>query len=211
MNTNPEIGHTARLLCEDPFWKMYGDFTHWRIDPFIRQLETKKQKGRILPFVRGLRLSAHLIYAIREILSGSGLTANWGHLLDKSNTFCSCECDVIIHHNGHIGRWDGTEKPIMDFRFIEQQKAVAVISCKSYLRSGDIDREYCELMKQFVNKIWLFSECCGPRSAQNIRSRALEYGYEDFWHLYTWSRQTDPEPNKIGWNKFVEEVRKLEQ
>lgn len=211
MNGDPHSGHTGRLLCEEPFWRMYGDFTHWRIDPFIRRLEAKKQRGRILPFVRGLRLSAHLIYSVREILEGTGLTADWGHLLDERNNFCSCECDVIIHHEGYIGRWNGREKPIMDFRFIEQQKAIAVISCKSYLRSGDLDKKYCELMKPFVKKIWLFAECCGPRSAESVEKKALRFGYKKFWYLYKWSKQTDPKPNRNGWNKFVKEVRKLKQ
>jgi len=211
MNTNSSTGHLIQLLYEEQFMQMFQDFSNWRINDFIRQMEKEKKKGRILPFVRGLRLSAHLIYAIREILTGTGLTANWGHLIDESGNFCSCECDVIIHHEGHIRRWNGTEKPIMDFRFIEQRKAVAVISCKSYLRSGDIDSEYSKLMKPFVRKIWLFAECCGPRSAESIRKKALDFGYEEFWYLYTWSKQTNPEPNRIGWNKFVQEVKNLKQ
>lgn len=210
MLINPKDGHTARLLYETPFMRLFAEMMEWRIDPFIRELEREKQKGRIFPFARGLRLSANLIYVIREILSGTNLTANWGQLLDRRGNYCSCECDVIIHCKGHIGRWNGTnEKPIMDFRFIEQQKAVAVISCKSYLRSGDIDTEYCKLMKPFVKKIWLFAECCGPRSAESIERKALRFGYKKFWYLYTWSKQTSPRPNRDGWSKFVKEVRKL--
>lgn len=209
MSVNPGAGRLVQLLLEERFMNMFGDFSHWRIDDFIRQMEAERRKGRILPFVRGLRLSAHLIYATREILSGTNLTANWGHLLDKSGNFCSCECDVIIHREGHIRQWNDTREPIMDFRFIAQQKAVAVISCKSYLRSGDIDREYCKLMKPFVRKIWLFAECCGPLSTESIQQKALKFGYKKFWYLYTWSKQTQPEPNRYGWNEFVEEVKKL--
>jgi len=209
MNPTVHIGHTAKLLCEEPFWRLYEDFTKWRIDPFIRQLEKGKKRGRILPFVRGLHLSAHLIYAIREVLSGTNLTADWGHLLDKTGSFCSCECDVIIHHKGYKGRWNGNEKPIMDFRFIEQEKAVAVISCKSFLRSTDIDKEYSKLMEPYIKRIWLFAECCGPRSTKSIENKSKEFGYEKFWHLYTWSKQKNPEPNQDGWTKFVKEVEKL--
>ncbi len=201
----------GKLLQEERFMHMFSEFTNWRIDPFIRQQEARRAKGRVLPFVRGLRLSAQLIYMIREILSGSGLTANWGHLLDSDESFCSCECDVIIHRNGHIRQWDGNNSPIMDFRFIKQEQAVAVISCKSNLRSSDVDKEYCESMKPFVNKIWLFAECCGPRSTDSIRNKALTLGYEKFWPLYIWSKQKDPEPNRAGWNDFVAEVEKLRQ
>lgn len=211
MNANSLAGHMTRLLREEPFMKMFESFQIWRIDPFIRDMEARRQKGRILPFVRGLRLSALLIYEIRQLLKGTGLTANWGHLVDETDTFCSCECDVIIHREvGEIQRWNGdSNEPVMDFRFIEQKSAVAVISCKSYLRSSGIDTEYCKLMKPFVGKIWLFAECCGPRSAKSIQTKALELGYEKFWYLYTWSKQTAPEPNKYGWNEFVEAVRKL--
>lgn len=210
MSGDIPAGHMGRMLHEERFMQMFGDFTNWRIDDYMRQMEAEKRKGRILPFIRGLRLSAHLIYLIRELLSGSGLTANWGHLLDNELTFCSCECDVIIHRNGHVRQWNGTsDKPVMDFRFIKSEQAVVVISCKSHLVSSNIDRDYCESMKTFVDKVWLFAECCGPKSVESIRSRAEEYGYQKFWALYTWTKQTVPIPDKKGWNDFVKEVEKL--
>lgn len=209
MNKNSSMGHMVKLLYEEQLNRMFQGFVTWRIDPYIRKMEKTRQKGRILPFVRGLRLSVQLIYAIRDILKGTNLTANWGHLIDSNGNFCSCECDVIIHSEGYIGRWNGSEAPIMDFKFIDQQYALAVISCKSYLRSGDIDREYCKLMRPFIKKIWLFAECCGPQSVKNIERNALKFRYEKFWHLYVWSKQTYPELNKPGWNKFVEEIKKL--
>ena len=212
MNAKSSTGHIKRLLYEERLMEMFSTFQSWRMDSFIRDMEAKKQKGRILPFVRGLRLSALLIYAIREMLEGTDLTANWGHLIDDEGHYCSCECDVIIHQGGGlVRRWNGTNEPVMDFRFIEQERAVAVISCKSYQRSGDIDREYCTLMEPFVKKVWLFVECCGPRSTESIRIKSLEFGYEEFWYLYTWSKQTDPQPNREGWIRFVEEVKKLAQ
>jgi hypothetical protein len=209
MSTNQKIKGIGRLLKEERLGQMFQEFSTWRIDPFIREMEAKRQKGRVLAFVRGLRLSAHLIYTIREILSGTNLTADWGHLLDESEDFCSCECDVIIHRKGWFRRWNGTHEPVMDFQFIKQSEVVAVISCKSYLRAAQIDEEYCTLMKPFVKRIWLFAECCGPRSIDNIQEKAFRFGYEKFWHLYTWSKQKDCEPNKDGWNSFVTEVKKL--
>ena len=212
MSDDLQNGNIVRLLDEEPFMKMFSDFSHWRIDTFIRQMEARRSKGRVLPFVRGLRLSAHLIYTIRKILVGTGLTANWGHLLDHSGNFCSCECDVIIHCVGPVRQWNGTPDPIMDFRFIEQHLAVVVISCKSRLKSrSEIDREYCESMKPFVEKIWLFAECCGPRSAKTIQKKALDFGYEKFWYLYAWSKKRGQKLNRDGWNEFVKEVRKLKQ
>ena len=206
MSNNTQVGH-GKLLYEELFYRMCADFVGWRMDAFIRQLEATKRKGRVLSFIRGLRLSAHLIYAIREILSGTDLEANWGHLLDKDEVFCSPECDVIIHHRGHIRRWNGTENPIMDFRFIEQEKAIAVISCKSKLES--IDAKYCQSMRPFVKRIWLFAECCDPQQAENLQKRASRHGYENFWYLYGWTKDVEPDLNKNGWNEFVEEVKKL--
>src|SRR5258707_13284732 len=58
-------------------------------------------EGDILGFVKGLRLSARLIYFLRErlseTLSQSNLAVSWGQLLDDNCEFCSRECDVIIH------------------------------------------------------------------------------------------------------------------
>jgi hypothetical protein len=199
----------GKLLCEKPFRDMFSEFSAWRLDQFVRAQEKRRSKGRILPFVRGLRLSAHIIYAVREILEGSDLTANWGHLLDEKRTLCSCECDVIVHKNGHVEKWNGGEKPIMDFRFIDKKDAVLVISCKSLLKTDEIDREYSELMKPFVDKIWLFAECCGPKSLVNIKKAASDIGYEKFWALYTWSKKCDVVPNREQWNDFVKEIETL--
>lgn len=202
-------GNTGRLLYESHYNGLVGDFSTWRVDDFMRQMEATKSRGRILPFVRGLRLSAHLIYTIREILSVTDFTASWGHLLDEEQNFCSAECDIIIHHKGHHTRWNGTSEPIMDFKFIEQERAVAVISCKSFLKSSHIDREYCKLMKPFVRRIWLFAECCGPKSVENIRNKANKSGYEKFWHLYTWSKKDGLKRNPVEWNNFVKAVRNI--
>jgi len=202
------LGRIVELLHEEPFIQLYGQLSNWRIDPYIREMEAGRKKGRIFPFARGLRLSAGLIYIIREILEGKQLTANWGQLIIKQE-FCSKECDIIIHHPGQFRRWNGNEKQVMDFRFIPQEKAVAVISCKSFLKSGDIDKEYSEKIKPFIKKVWLFAECCYPQGVKYIQKKAVKCGYQKFWYLYTWDREKSPEPNKKGWNEFVKEVKKL--
>lgn len=204
-----DSGQTGRLLHSERLMQIVATFSEWRVDSVIREMEAERRKGRVLPFVRGLHLSAQLIYFLRDVLSGSGLTADWGHLLDRTESLCSCECDVIIHKNGHIGRWDGNEHPVMDFKFISQDNTVAVISCKSYLRTGDVDEEYCSLMKEFVDKVWLFAECCNPRSFESIRNKAARYGYDKFWALYTWDKKTSLCPDREGWSDFVEEVKRL--
>ena len=79
--TNAGTGLVGQLECS-VYQAMCGEFSSFRIDPIIRMMEKNKEKGRILGFLRGLRLSAHLIYAIRDVLSGSGLHAAWGHLMD---------------------------------------------------------------------------------------------------------------------------------
>jgi len=201
-------GH-GRLLLETRFRTMMAEFTTWRMNDFIRQLEALKSRGRVLPFVRGLRLSAHLIYATRELLVGSPLTASWGHILDANGVFCSPECDVIIHRkDGQVDRWNGHEDPVMDFRFVSTQGAIAVISCKSQLKT--IDSKYPESVKKYVPRVWLFTECCGPRSVKRLANEARQAGYEQFWHLYTWSPKTMPKSNEHGWMNFVQEVQRLQ-
>ena len=204
---NSPVTHGELLLCER-FEAMVGEFRSWRICDFIRQLEALRSKGRILPFVRGLRLSAQLVYAIRELLEGTELTANWGHLLDKDHKFCSPECDVIIHKKtGHIRKWNGTEQPVMDFRFISAKDTIVVISCKSFVRS--IDTEYVEEINHYINRVWLFGECCGPKSHKKLQEKARSAGYEHFWYLYTWSPKTEEIFNRVGWNDFVKKVQEL--
>jgi hypothetical protein len=208
MTINNLAASHGELLLRERFESMVGEFRSWRMCNFIRQLEASKRNGRVLPFVRGLRLSAQLIYAIRELLEGTELTANWGHLLDVDRKFCSSECDVIIHRKtAHIRKWDGTEKPVMDFRFVSMAGTLVVISCKSLVRT--IDEEYVVKLKKYVDRVWLFGECCGPRSIVSLTEKAQLAGYEHFWHLYTWSPKTEEKLNKQGWNNFVSEVEKL--
>ena len=177
----------------------------WRMDDFIRELE----EGKILGFVRGLHFSAQLIYAIRDIISEIGLKADWGHLLDKTKKYCSRECDIIIHR-GKRNQWNGHKNPVMDFKFVEQDKTVAVISCKSYLRSGGVDKSYVKCLEPFVEKVWLIAECCEPKHVEAIAKQAQDAGYQNFWYMYKWSRETaGQEKNESGWLDFVKQLRKL--
>lgn len=208
-----EDGH-KRVLIRQKFQTIKAGLQEYRLDKFIRTLERQQvpNKGNILPFVRGLRFSALLIYTIREFLHGTGLTASWGHIIDEDGIFCSRECDIIIHKEGHIMRWngDGGNHPIMDFKFIEQGDTIAVISCKSYLEKSHIEKEYCEDLKKYISKVWLFAECCPPDKITGIRDAAVEIGYDHFWALYTWNRATDVTQDLLTeWEDFVDKVKLL--
>lgn len=206
-------GH-QQLLEREKFQEIFGVLSSYRIDSFVRMLEKKKgpNVGKVLPFVRGLRFSSLLTYAIREYLNGTELTANWGHIVDNKGTYVSKEADIIIHKNGFVKQWNGNGggDPIMNFKFILQANAVAVVSCKSFLRPNDIEIDYCNEMKKYVNKVWLFSECCGPRSPAAIKNKARQIGYDDYWHMYTWTEnQGIIDPNHSGWDDFVSKVKGL--
>jgi len=202
-------GTTQRLLTIAPYHTMCTEFKEFRMDSFLRFLDKTKAKGRVLPFVRGLRLSAHLIYTLRDFLKGSNLTADWGHLLVDEGEICSVECDIIIHKKCKSYKWNGHKKSIMDFRFVPQEYAVAVISCKSYIRSTDIEVAYFNDLNKYIDKIWLFAECCGPRSYESIRKKAIEIGYENFWSLYTYSSKGRINMKEEIWLDFVSQIDAL--
>lgn len=204
-----------QIFDREKYYKIIAGMSNYRIDNFIREAEAKEgsNKGVILSFVRGLRLSSLLTYQIRQFLDGSELTANWGHIIDENNTFCSRECDIIIHSkNIPLYQWDGdgAGNHIMDFRFIPYSAARVVISCKSYLTTAAIEEDYCLDMLKYVDRVWLFSECCGPQSDEKIEERAKEIGYEDFWFLYKWNRgKNELTETPEVWDKFVESVKAL--
>ncbi len=206
-----------QLLDREKYQKVKAGLQMYRIDTFIREVEAKQEanKGTVLSFVRGLRLSALLIYAIRELLDGSSLTANWGHIIDEEGTFCSRECDIIIHDRNIVLRhWngDGAGNHIMDFRFIPYNAAKVVISCKSFLRTSEIEVEYCQDMLKYVDKVWLFAECCGPRSEENIQERAMEIGYGNFWYLYKWNKDKNELSETVElWDDFVTVIKSLRE
>jgi len=196
-------GGIGRRLRLTRFHELTAEFRQYRIDDFIRGLEKGRSSGRILAFVRGLRLSAQLIYALREALSQTDLEVDWGHLLDEECRICSPECDVIVHRRGHVIRWNGSVAPVMDFKFIESQKAVAVVSCKSLMRT--VDAKHCQALRPYVSKVLLFAECCRPNAVDRLRDRAQKAGYLGFWYLYTLNEETSS-PQQIDerqWEGFL--------
>jgi len=201
------------LLHEGHYNEIFAEFQSWHISAFVKQLNLNKNKGGVLPFVRGLRLSAQLIYAIRGIISEQPeLDANWGHILDQNNNFLSRECDIIIHRKGEVHKWNGKHGCVMDFRFISYDRALAVVSCKSFVTNSVISKEaaYCKEMKNFVDKVWFFGECCAPKAVASLNKKAAAVGFDKFWHSYTWDKKTDAiQQNYPGWFDFREEVRKL--
>ena len=204
-------GIAARLDLEQ-FDLLCAELGGWRIDPYIQMMEEEKAEGRVLAFVRGLRLSARLIYAIRKQLSATDLKADWGHILDDDGGLkCSPECDVIIHHPGVMRQWNGSSEPVMDFKFVEQKHAVAVISCKSYITSIRQDfKNYCDKVRDYVKNVWLFAECCRPGAVDRLREKSQEAGYGKFWYLYAWDGKSSIQQNKQGWFDFLESVKALD-
>ena len=140
-------GHMELRLRTEPFLGLTEELVQWRLDPNIRLMDTTKDKGRILGFVKGLRLSARILYILRTIVSSQKLEVSWGHLVDDYGKSCSPECDIIIHRPGYILEWNGSSNPIMNFKFIQSRNALAVVSCKSYAKS--IDKDYCINFKKY--------------------------------------------------------------
>lgn len=160
----------------------------------------------ILGFVRGLRLSARLIYFLRKYLSDLGLEVDWGHLVDADENFLSRECDVIIHKRGVYDEWDEYKNPVMHFKFIECEKTLAVISCKSLLST--IDKRYCSFMSPFVKKVFLFAECCPEHSLARIKNRAALAGYAGVGYLYSLNEETgEMLKNPEVWKEFMKGIR----
>jgi hypothetical protein len=176
--------HTFALnLAYGKFSEAAAEFQGLRLSPPDVTVGTGKRTGEILRFVRGLRLSARVIYILRDQLSGSDLEVSWGHLLDKDGAYCSPECDIIIHEKGFVQKWNGNEHPIMDFRFIEARKTRAVVSCKSSLT--DVDHAYPKSLQQFgVKKVFLFAECCRSDHFKRLSVKAKNAGYTALGCLY---------------------------
>jgi hypothetical protein len=199
----------GRCLRLEAFHGLMGELFTWRIDAVIQEMEKHKERGRILAFVRGLRLSAQLIYALRNVLPEGLIELSWGHLLDPDEHLCSPECDVIIHKpGGRIHRWNGMEKPVMDFSFVSCQAAVAVVSCKSLLT--DVNGEYCRRMRKYVDKVFLFAECCRRKDVDRMARNARNAGYSGLCYLYTWE-EDGPRPvlDEPRLEKFLNKLRAL--
>ena len=191
-----------------PFHALKAELARYRIDSLIQMLEKKREEGRILAFIRGLRLSAQVIYAVRNTISSAGLQADWGHLLDAQGEYCSPECDVIIHKPGCIAQWNGRKEPIMDFKFIDCREAIAVISCKSFTKS--VDARYYKKLERYVDNVLLFSECCEPTAVDRLKHSAVKAGYQGFWYLYTWDRKSSiMQEDENVWLDFLNSLQQI--
>jgi hypothetical protein len=184
-----------------------------RAHPPLVKRSPGKYEGDILGFVKGLRLSARLIYFLRErlgeTLSGLNLEISWGQLLDESGELCSPECDVIIHSKGgHVREWNGSKGSIMEFRFVKVARARVVISCKSQLSS--IEKRYVKDLNKFgVGNVFLFAECCSERRFPRLRDNAVAAGYIGLCCLYFTGPTDNPlEVDETMWGDFAEAIIK---
>ena len=141
--------------------------------------ELKRGSGQILPFVKGLYLSAKIIYFIRDVVHSKQVEVNWGHIIHESQIYCSPECDIIIHRHGSARVWNGD---VLDFHFVDSRNVIAVISCKSEVAS--VDDDYAKKLIAFgVQKVGLVGEVASRSNFQNLRSKAKAAGYADLWCL----------------------------
>jgi len=190
----------AENLAIEELSELRTELTSLRAFPPLVRRGDGKYEGDILGFVKGLRLSARLIYFLRNRLSGTDLDVNWGHLIANGES-CSPECDVIIHTKGHVRRWNGGDRPIMDFKFVETERVRAVVSCKSRLHG--IDKSYPKALKKYgVKHVFLFAECCNETQFEKLRQRAEAAGYSGLWCLYL--VQKGPSPIKSVEEMYVD-------
>jgi hypothetical protein len=207
VNDAGEPGQMEIRLRTEDFYGLAGTLMKWRLDPVIKLMNKKGGKGKILGFVQGLRLSAQLTYILRKIVSRYTLEVNWGHLVDENGSSCSPECDVIIHKPAVLQEWNGSNDPVMNFKFIKCSDTVAVISCKSFINS--IDATYCrDFVKYNVTDIFLFTECCRAGSIQRLTRQAKSAGYKGFFYLYS-TRGSQP---FVGQDEhvYIEFIRAIE-
>lgn len=211
MADNPEqnVGKLGEGLLLEHYKGLCSKLDEWRFDE--GRFEARKT---VLSFVVGLRVSALLTYAIRNILRGTNLTASWGAIIDEGGNRCSRECDVIVHKGAYFHAWNGgddVEGPVMDFRFIRHEDAELVISCKSRLTAIDkAFKDYVSDLAEYVDRVWLFAECCERSKIEDLRKKALEAGYEAYWYLYAFDKGgIDQYYNELDWIAFTNKLKAL--
>lgn len=185
----------AQALALGPFEGLIAELASYK------QGQTGSADGAqcsVLPFVRGLRLSAKLIYEMRQRLNGCGLKVNWGHLVDEQRNILSKECDIIVHR-GSFRNWNGSAKPVMDFHFVMATKAVAVVSCKTTIAS--VDAPYAKNIRGFVRNVCLFGECCSKKDIARLAKQARSAGYARMWFLYA---QEDDGDRIVAYDKILD-------
>ncbi len=198
-------GALGDILRLEGFERLAGELQPWRKSDDLEIAKQAKGSALVLPFVKGLRLSARLIYILRVHLSRTGLEVDWGHLLNEKKDSCSPECDVIIHRKGCYQEWNDSSQRVMHFRFVESADAVAVVSCKSYAK--EVDASYAAKLTKYVKHVFLFAECCAPNKVASLKRRAAAAGYAGFGHLYTYDETTDQCTNDpTSWRDFLHAV-----
>lgn len=177
-----EIPFGASLAVEQ-LEGLTAELQKLRDHPPLTRREGGTYEGDILGFVKGLRLSARVIYFLRECLSELDCEVSWGHVLNAEEQSCSPECDIIIHSKGHVREWNGGKHPVMHFKFVRAERVHAVVSCKSQLDS--IDRGYPKKLKPYgIKKVFLFAECLRQERLAGLRAAAKKEGYGGLWCLY---------------------------
>src|SRR2546430_3267930 len=104
--TKPRRSQFGITLGTEPLNTLFANLKDLRSAPPLTKRDDGKYEGDILGFVKGLRLSAGVIYFLKQRLSGLSVDVSWGHLLDEQERSCSPECDVIVH-NGYLLQWNG--------------------------------------------------------------------------------------------------------
>jgi hypothetical protein len=197
----------GKVLRVEQLTGLTAELQKLRSNPPLVKRSDGKYEGSILGFVSGLRLSARLIYFLRERLSSTSLEVNWGHLLDQKEDSCSPECDVVVHTKGHVREWNGGKDPVMNFKFIEAGNVRAIVSCKSTLSA--IDKAYPKaLQKHGVAKIFLFAECCQDAHFARLRKAARSAGYRGLWCLYLTQKDGSFKTDESMYVAFGEAVLK---
>jgi hypothetical protein len=187
---------------------MFAELSQWRMITPVDAIGEGDQSNRVLPFVQGLYFSALIIYALRECLGEPGIEVSWGHLLDTEGEYISRECDIIVHRKDrHAFRWNGHEHPVMDFRFIPCDQALAVVSCKSFLQLKHLDRKYPRQMEPFAQKIALFAECCKGTELDRLKKAALNCGYMGMWYVYTRTESGVNTRDPAVWLDFLKAIK----
>jgi len=205
----PGTGSLGKGLRTEELIGLVSELQTVRDHPAIVSRGQGRYEGDILGFVKGLRLSVRVIYFLRAALSDTDYEVDWGHLLSPDGASCSPECDIIVHTKGYVRQWNGHgQPPVMDFRFIEVEKAKAVISCKSVLNK--VDTEYPKTLKRFgVPNVFLFAECCKDTRYQSMKQKASKAGYAGFWCLYLTTKGKDYRTDENQYLQFIDAIRKV--
>jgi hypothetical protein len=205
-----DAGAIQRGFLKEDYNSLCGKLTEYRIDP-----ELKEAKKSVLPFVTGLRFSSLLIYAMRKILQGTNLKANWGVIIHNRDIRCSSECDIIVHKDTSDRAWDGQDDfdgRVMDFHFVHKDNVKAVVSCKAscvtQINQGMKDDVL--KLRDYVKRVWLFAECCEREKVMELRKTAVASGYEKFLYLYLLKpKGIRWKSDQKVWFKFVDSLRSL--